>query len=526
MADLKKNFIFHGSILAMAGILVRIIGMIYRIPMVNIIGSEGNGIYSVAFNVYNVMLILSSYGLPMAVSKLVAARTAKKEYANAKMIFTSALMFGFITGGAAGLLIFLGADFLEATIYTGYEGIAMPLKVLAPTIFIVAILGVLRGFFQGMGSMIPTAISQIIEQIVNAIVSIVAAAILVKGFADSNLVAGYGAAGGTLGTAMGAFAAMVFVGILVLRHMPRYNKIIDENNSTVTLERAEVFKLIAITVAPIILSQTLYQISAMIDDIMFGNIMTQLGMSATQIKTDIGNFGSSYNILISIPMGVASAMSASMLPSVVRSHAVGNNEAINSKIASTIQANMLIVIPSFVGLFVLGEPIVQLLFSRYDSYVGGMMLKIGGISTVFYTLSTVTSSALQGIDKMRVPVKHAGISLGVHVVITFVLLRFTDLGIYGVVIGNATFPVLIFILNFFSLKKYVGYKQEGLKTFGVLGAIAIVMGICCRLTYDLLYKATGRGLVAVALAVVVAVIVYFGIVFVYRRTVYRKKGKR
>lgn len=525
MANLKKSFIFHGSILAMAGILVRIIGMLYRIPMVNIIGSEGNGIYSVAFNVYNIMLILSSYGLPMAVSKLVAAKIATRDFANAKMIFTTALVFGIITGGLAGLLIYFGADFLESTVYTGYEGIAMPLKVLAPTIFIVAILGVLRGFFQGMGSMIPTAVSQIIEQIVNAIVSIVAAAILVKKFSDSAVVAGYGAAGGTLGTAFGALAAMIFVGVMVLRFMPRYNRTIRENGSRVTLGRADVFKMIGLTVAPIILSQTLYQISAMIDDIMFGNVMTQLGMSATQIKTDIGNFGSSYNILISIPMGVASAMSASMLPSVVGSYSKGDTQSINRKIASTIQANMLIVIPSFVGLFVLGEPVVQLLFSRYDSYVGGMMLKIGGISTIFYTLSTVTSSALQGIDKMSLPVKHAGVSLAVHVVLTFCLLRFSNLGIYAIVIGNATFPVLIFILNFVSLRKFIGYKQEGLKTFGVLGTIAIIMGFCSRFTYDMLYRATSSNIVSIAVAVMVACVVYFGIVFMYRKYSNKNKGK-
>ena len=148
------------------------------------------------------------------------------------------------------------------------------------------------------------------------------------------------------------------------------------------------------------------------------------------------------------------------------------------------------------------------------------MLKIGGISTIFYTLSTVTSSALQGIDKMKLPVRHAAISLAVHVVLTFVLLRFTNLGIYGLVIGNATFPVLIFILNFRCLKKYIGYKQESVKTFVVLGIIAILMGVCCRATYRILYTITSSNIVAVAAAVLVAVCVYFGTVNAY------KKGKR
>ena len=161
----KRNFIVHGSILAIAGILVRIIGMLYRIPVVNIIGSEGNGIYGAAFNIYNIMLVLSSYGLPMAVSKLVSARFTKKRYKSAAKVLRCSLMVAVCTGGIAALLVFFGASFIENVIYGGgLPGLAVPLRILAPTIFLVAILGVIRGFFQGQSTMIPTAVSQILEQ--------------------------------------------------------------------------------------------------------------------------------------------------------------------------------------------------------------------------------------------------------------------------------------------------------------------------------------------------------------------------
>lgn len=517
MGALKKNFIFQGGILAFAGILVRIIGMVYRIPMVNIIGSEGNGIYSVAFNVYNIMLVLSSYGLPMAVSKLVAAKMAVKQYANAGKIFGTAFIFAVISGGVAGLLIFFGADFLEKYVYVGYAGIAIPLKVLAPTIFIVALLGVFRGFFQGLGTMIPTAISQIVEQVINAVVSIVAALILVNSFADSGSVAGYGAAGGTMGTAIGAAVALAIVVVLYIGYRPYLDKKIKRTGSEVTMEPGEITKIIALTVMPIIVSQTLYQISAMIDDIMFGNIMSSMGVSDSKIKNDIGNFGSSYNILISIPMGIASAMSASMLPSIVNSYARGEKTEIKSKIAATIKANMFIVIPCFVGFFVLGEPIVKLLFPSYNAVEGGMMLKIGGIATCFYTLSTVTSSALQGVEKMSYPVKHSAVSLAVHIVLTFVLLRFTPLGIYGVVIGNASFPVIIFILNFIRLRKFVGYRQEIVRTFLIPFASAVAMGIGCHFVYEFFYDMTGVLLLSLGMAMITAMIIYFGIMIVLKK---------
>ena len=157
--DNKRNFILHGSILAMAGIFVRIIGMVYRIPVLNIIGSEGNGIYVTAYNVYNIILVLSSYGLPMAVSKLISARFTKRRYKNAAKVLRCSLTVGAFTGGVAALLVYFGADFIENVIYGGgVPGLAIPLRVLAPTIFIVALLGVLRGFFQGQGTMIPTAV--------------------------------------------------------------------------------------------------------------------------------------------------------------------------------------------------------------------------------------------------------------------------------------------------------------------------------------------------------------------------------
>ena len=173
----EKNFLIQGSILAIAGVITKLIGAFYRIPLLNIIGTEGNGYYSVAFSIYSVALMLTSYSLPLAVSKLVSARVAIGEYKNANKIFRGAMTFALLAGGIVSLLVFFGADFIATTIMH-LDMSAYALRVLAPCILIVALLGVLRGFFQGMGSMIPTAISQVIEQIINAVVSIAGAYLL------------------------------------------------------------------------------------------------------------------------------------------------------------------------------------------------------------------------------------------------------------------------------------------------------------------------------------------------------------
>ena len=308
MSREKKNtFLLHGGILALAGIIVRVIGMLYRIPLINIIGSEGNGIYSVAFNIYNIMLVLSSYGLPMAVSKLTSARFAKKQYKNAGQIFRFSVIVSVCTGGTAALVLFFGSGAIEK-FYKTVTGLSIPLKVLAPTIFFVAILGVVRGFFQGQGTMIPTAVSQLIEQILNAAVSIIAGFMLMKAFASSANASAYGAAGGTLGTAAGALVALLFlVGIYII-YRPVFLKMMAKDHVSEKLPSGEIYKTIILTMVPIIIGQTLYNISAVIDDAMYSNMASSM-YSASKIKADLGNFASCFTLLISIPHGVASAMS-------------------------------------------------------------------------------------------------------------------------------------------------------------------------------------------------------------------------
>ena len=205
-----ENVLAQATILMIAGIITRIIGLLYRSPVTSIIGDEGNGYYSIAVNIYAMVLLISSYSIPLAVSKVVSARLALKQYRNAHRVFRCALIYVLVVGGVASLLTFFGAGVLVGE---SQLKAAPVLQVLAPTIFLSGFLGVFRGYFQAHGTMVPTSVSQIIEQIANAIVSIGAALLFIHLFArgDEVMRPVFGAMGSAAGIGAGVLVGLLFM---------------------------------------------------------------------------------------------------------------------------------------------------------------------------------------------------------------------------------------------------------------------------------------------------------------------------
>ena len=389
----RADFLKQGGILAIASLLVRIIGMVYRIPMSNILGEEGNGIYAVAFEIYDVMLIISSYSLPLALSKIISAQQARKQHKNTGKVFKVALKFAIISGGGFAILLFAGAGLIEKYIYPEYSGVQIPLRVLAPTIFIVALLGVFRGFFQGKKTMVPTAFSQIVEQIVNAVVSVAASYLFMKWNIESVQQAAWGAAGGTLGTCLGAASALLIVLFVYWLYKPVQEKLERRDPSTRTYSEKYLFKLLLITIIPIVLSQTVYNISGLIDYKIFGSVSGNLGMDAVTIKSFIGVYSSKYRLLCSVPIAISTALASSLIPSAVEAYAREDANQWNYNISAGIKFNMIIAIPCAVAFVFLGGPIVKMLFHSSNYVLGGHMLTAGSLAIVFYALYNITGGA-------------------------------------------------------------------------------------------------------------------------------------
>lgn len=256
----KDDYIVQGSILAAAAVLTKIIGVVYRIPLTNILGDEGNGFYGYAYQVYAIALMISSFSLPTAVSKLVSIRLAKRQRRNAFRAFICSLAFAIGVGLFISLTIFLGAGLISTHLMKSPLSV-YALRVLAPGLLIVAVMAVIRGYFQGMGTMLPTAISQIIEQVFNAVISIVGASVLFgigtkagEKSGEELLGPAYGAAGSTLGTVVGSLSGLLFLLFVIFLYKNVIRKQLKRDRTQNVESYSFLLKALLLTAIPVVFS--------------------------------------------------------------------------------------------------------------------------------------------------------------------------------------------------------------------------------------------------------------------------------
>lgn len=505
-------FLVQGAILASAGIITKIIGVIYRIPLINIMGDQGQAYYGIAFEIYAIALLLTSYSLPLAVSKLVSARVAKGERRNAFRVFKAALIFAITAGTAIGLIVFFGSDFIAGKIMA-MEPSKYALRVLAPCLLVVAVMGVIRGYFQGLGTMLPTAISQILEQIVNAVVSVVGASYLfefgkkaAETKAKEYLPAAYGAAGGTLGTLCGAIAGLLFLAFVFLAYRKIIKRQLRRDHSRYQESYSDIFTVLFYTITPVILSTAVYQSTKILDAGIFSNIMDVQGMAKEKYETLWGMYTGKFNTLVNVPLAIANAVGASVIPSLTAAVTSGNRKLVYSKIQLATRFTMIISIPSMVGCMVLARPVLDLLFSG-NNKVPTLLLITGSLTIVFYSLSTITNAMLQGVNRMTIPIRNAAISLVIHLVALFIMLVAFKMNIFAVIGGTIVFSFSMCVLNQRALHREIGYKQEKMKTFVIPLMASIIMGVVALISQMILEIILPQK-IATVLTLFVAVIVY------------------
>lgn len=509
MAKKNDGFIMQAGILAMAGIICRIIGILYRSPLAAVIGDEGNGYYGSAFNIYTIILLISSYSIPSAISKVIAGKLALKEYRNAQRIFHCAFIYVIAVGGVASLFAFIAAGFPGLLVE---ENAANVLRIFAPTIFFSGLLGVLRGYFQAHKTMVQTSVSQILEQILNAVISILAAYLLKQTVIDKDLTtqAIYGAMGSALGTGAGVLIALAFMWLVYGMNRKMIARRIKRDKSGNILSYSEIFRIIFFLVTPFILSTFIYNFSTSLDETIYRKILKLVkDVDVAQIATWYGIYSGKAVVISNIPIAIASAMSAAMIPSISGKFATGDIKGTRAKVHTAILTTMLIAIPAAVGIGVLAKPVVSFLFPGQTSLdMAAGLLRALSITVVFYSLSTLTNAVLQGIGRVNIPVINAAIALAVQTVVLVPCLWFTDLNLYSLAIATIVYSLLMCILNGIAVRKSLNYKQDILKIFILPAGASAVMGAAAYGTYTGLFGLTESNVVSLISAVIVGAAVY------------------
>lgn len=505
----KKNdntLVKNASFLMVAALISKIIGMLYKSPLSSTLGSESYSLFSYAQNAYFILLMIASFSIPQAVSKIMAEKIAFKRYKDAQKVFYCALVYVVIVGGVVALFCLFGGSIL---VPGSMAGARLALQMLAPTIFISGILGVFRGYFQAYRNMMPTSLSQIIEQIFVACFALLLSGVMIRKFSgqEEALVDRWAAAGATMGTGAGVTAALLFMILVYMLNRKVIRHKISRDRASVNESFSSVMKNIVLIAMPIIFSAFIYNVNGYINSYMYTDIMGYRGVDNSVLTTLYAEY-SYFMTLINIPLTLASTAPTSMIPEVSAHYARRDITAAKRKVDRATWLSMFISVPSAVGLAVLSGPITRLLFPVSNGVAGELMI-IGVITIILNGNSNISNGVLQGIGKPNIPMIHAAIALVADVVIMAILLFFTDLGVYTIVIAMIVYAVVMCILNDRSMKKYLGYKNPWKSAYFAPVLACVPMGLVAGGVYYGLYYLIHINIVCLAVAVLLAVCVYF-----------------
>lgn len=505
----RDGFIMQAGILATAGIIVRIIGLLYNSPLVAIIGDEGKGYYNAAYLAYSIVLLVSSYSIPSAISKVISQRLAVKEYRNAHRIFQCALVYVLVVGGIASLFVFFGAGYLVEM-----DNAIPALHVLAPTVFLSGILGVLRGYFQAHRSMLQTSVSQILEQILNAFFSVGMAYVLVKSVEEKDITtrAVYGSAGGAIGTGAGVLTALLFMAGVYALNKKTIKKRMERDTGHVDEAYGQIFKMIFVVVTPFILSTCIYNVTTYLDNTIYQKIMMNIkGLEETMVATQTGVLSKSIQIS-NIPIALASAVATALIPGISSDFSQGHYEGAKAKTAKSMKVTMMVSIPAAVGIGVLAKPIMLVLYNQPETIdLASALLSVLAVSVVFYAISTLSNAVLQSIGKLNSPIINAAIALALQTGVMAVMLLYLDVNysLYYYAAAIIIYSFFMCLLNGISVRKHLKYRQEIDKTFIRPILAAAVMGGAAYGVYHGLYALFSINILALGVSVALGAAVYF-----------------
>ncbi len=455
MTQKQKSLVGGVSILGAAGLICKVVGVLYRIPLAYLIGPVGTALYHKVFPAYNLLLTISSAGIPVAISRMVAHYVTREDPRNARRIFKTALELLCALGLISTVLLLAFSGRIAAL--QGTQDAKAGYLCIAPSLFFVCAMSAYRGYMQGRRHMLPTAVSQLIEQVGKVAVALPLAALGMKRGG-----AAWGAAGALLGSTIGEAAALLY--LIWQQRRTRGEMLQMSQSRSPRLSRKLIARRLTLVAIPITLGACIVPLAGFIDSVMLTNLMEAAGMPAQDALIRYGAYSGPVLTLINVPTALAMAMSTNLVPDISAGLARGDKEYVAREAGMGLRMAAVIGFPCSLGMSLLAEPILFLCYrgayTAEQLHLAAQLLQISSLTIVLFTLVQATSGILQGMGKQRIPMYTLVLGVALKIALNYTLVRIPGVDIQGAPWASLLCYTASMIPNLYYVCKHTGYRLD------------------------------------------------------------------
>lgn len=500
----KESFLKGALILSLAGIIVKIMGAFFRIPLSNLIGSIGMGYYQVVYPIYTLFLTLAVAGFPTALAKLVSEQRAIGDFKGANKTFRISYTVLFITGLISFSIFFFGAEFISTVILKN-SGAYAAMVAISPALLFVPLMSSYRGYFQGRRDMTKIAVSQVIEQFFRVSLGLFLGYMLMKSYGPE-----MGAAGGVLGAAIGGFASAAFLIYIYLRNTKERKAEIAHSSHIKTESTGTILKKLLYVAIPITIGACVMPLVNMVDSVIVVRRLQVAGFDIDMANSLLGQLSGMAIPIVNLPVVIDQAIGMSLVPSISEAYALNQINRARKEAKTGLKTILLVVLPCTFGLAALATPIMSLLFPSIEATGPaslGTLLFVVAPSAIFLGLVYAQNGILQGMGKPMVPVMALMVGMIFKVVISYTLTGIASVNIIGSGIGTVSAYAVASIIEFIYIKKHMQLKLS-LKEFIIKPLLTVVtMFVVVKLSYGVTVGFLGNAL-ATLISISIGGIVY------------------
>ncbi|MDA3844980.1 MAG: polysaccharide biosynthesis protein [Vallitaleaceae bacterium] len=500
MSNQTEKFIKGAVILSLAGLIAKVLSAVYRIPLSHMVGLDGIGYYDTVYPIYSILVAVSLVGVPNAVSKMVAEDLAHGQYKRAHKTFVDSMIVIVIIGSIVTAIMFFGSSVIIKLQNWGPE-YRFVLYGLAISPVFISITGAIRGYFQGMQIMKPTAISQVIEAAGKVVIGLALVQLLLGKNLDLVMVV----SGAAVGASMGFVLSTIYMLIVYYRHKPALNAQILLDTTPVEQQfYADIVRKILLLTIPVTIVSTVYSIMNEIDSAMLYGIFGNMGYSASYVRDIFGNKAMAFTV-VNVPLTISLALAMSVVPAIAQANSLKDYVERNHKIEEAIKLALLFALPASMGIFVLARPLLFLLYSGIP--IDPWFLRLYSICLVFMILGQTLAGILQGMTKQYMPLISLGLAIIVKIILNMVLAPYFIQG-YGAPISSIIYYAIFVGLNMMMIihysKIHINWFQNAVKPF----LAVIVMALAVYYSYQLVHSIIGSNAVSTVAGIFIGVISY------------------